>query len=117
MKRTLSSFALAAALLGGLSTAALAIGGPSGAHIDYGIPGKIGEVVVNPYDIAPLTAVIKNGGYTLSNAKVTIVPKPDGQTISYKVADKHLRTHGGIPVFGLYPDYQNTVEVEYDKNL
>ncbi len=50
MKRTLYSFALAAALLGGLSTAALAIGGPSGAHIDYGIPGKIGEVVVNPYD-------------------------------------------------------------------
>ena len=50
MKRTLSSFALAAALLGGLSTAALAIGGPSGAHIDYAVPGKIGEVVVNPYD-------------------------------------------------------------------
>ena len=48
MKRTLSSLALAAALLGGLSTAALAIGGPSGSHIDYGIPGKIGEVVVNP---------------------------------------------------------------------
>ena len=46
MKPTLFSFALAAALLGGLSTAALAIGGPSGAHIDYGIPGKIGEVVV-----------------------------------------------------------------------
>lgn len=115
MKRTLSSFALAVALLGGLSTAALAIGGPSGAHIDYGIPGKIGEVVVNPYDIAPLTAVIKNGGYTLANAKVTIVPKPGGQVISYKVADKHLRTHGGIPVFGLYPDYQNTALVEYDK--
>ena len=115
MKRTLSSVALAVALLGGLSTAALAIGGPSGAHIDYAVPGKIGEVVVNPYDIAPLTAVIKNGGYTLANAKVTIVPKPGGQVISYKVADKHLRTHGGIPVFGLYPDYQNTVEVEYDK--
>ena len=56
MKRTLSSFALAVALLGGLSTAALAIGGPSGAHIDYAVPGKIGEVVVNPYDSA------SNGG-------------------------------------------------------
>ena len=40
MKRTLSSFALAVALLGGLSTDAMAIGGPSGAHIDYAVPGK-----------------------------------------------------------------------------
>ncbi len=35
--------------------------------------------------------------------------------ISYDVANKHLRTHGGIPVFGMYADYQNTVEVEYTK--
>ena len=94
---------------------ASAIGGPSGAKLDYTITGKIGEVVMNPYGIAPLTAVIKNGGYYLSNVKVTIVPKAGGQTISYKVNDKHVRTHGGIPVFGLYPDYMNTVAVEYDR--
>ena len=94
---------------------ASAIGGPSGAKLDYTITGKIGEVVMNPYGIAPLTAVIKNGGYYLSNVTVTIVPKAGGQTISYKVNDKHVRTHGGIPVFGLYPDYMNTVEVEYDR--
>ncbi len=94
---------------------ALAIGGPSGPKLDYGIVGKIGEVVMNPYGIAPLTAVIKNGGYYLTNVKVTIVPKAGGQAISYAVKDKHLRTHGGIPVFGLYPDYMNTVEVEYDR--
>lgn len=115
MRKTLSSLALAAILAGGLSTQALAIGGPSGPHVDYAIPGKLGEVVVNPYDIAPLTAVIKSGGYTIKNVKVTIVPKPNGQTISYTVADKHLRTHGGIPVFGMYPDYVNTIEVEYTK--
>ena len=112
MKKTLSCVALASVLC----SSAFAIGGPSGAKLDYAITGAIGEVVVNPYDTAPLTAVIKNGGYTLSNAKVTIVPKQGGQVISYKVADKHLRTHGGIPVFGMYPDYQNTVEVEYDKS-
>ena len=61
----------------------LAIGGPSGPRLDYTITGKIGEVVMNPYGIAPLTAVIKNGGYYLTNAKVTIVPKDGGQTISY----------------------------------
>ncbi len=94
---------------------AMAIGGPSGPRIDYTVTGKIGEVVMNPYGIAPLTAVIKNGGYYLTNAKVTIVPKDGGQTISYKLHDKHLRTHGGIPIFGLYPDYVNTVEVEYDR--
>lgn len=115
MKKTLSSVALAAILVGGFTTNALAIGGPSGSHIDYAIPGKLGEVVVNPYDIAPLTAVIKSGGYTIKDVKVTIVPKKDGQTISYTVADKHIRTHGGIPVFGMYPDYQNTVEVQYTK--
>lgn len=37
------------------------------------------------------------------------------QLISYKVADKHLRTHGGIPIFGMYANYQNTIEVEYTK--
>ncbi|MGH1600895.1 aryl-sulfate sulfotransferase [Campylobacter majalis] len=115
MKKTLSSVALAAILVGGFATNALAIGGPSGSHIDYAIPGKLGEVVVNPYDIAPLTAVIKSGGYTIKDVKVTIVPKPGGQTISYTVADKHIRTHGGIPVFGMYPDYQNTIDVEYTK--
>jgi len=94
---------------------AFAVGGPSGLKLDYTVTGKIGEVVMNPYGIAPLTAVIKNGGYDIHNAKVTIVPKEGGQTISYKVNDKHVRTHGGIPIFGLYPDYVNTVEVEYDR--
>ncbi|HAB82378.1 MAG TPA: aryl-sulfate sulfotransferase, partial [Sutterella wadsworthensis] len=61
---------------------------------------KIGEVFVNPYKIAPLTAVIGNGGYELRNASVRIVPKPNGQEIAYSVADRLCRTHGGIPVFG-----------------
>ncbi|MBE3610395.1 aryl-sulfate sulfotransferase [Campylobacter californiensis] len=111
MKKILSSVMAASFII----TSAFAIGGASGAHIDYPVVGKLGEVVVNPYDTAPLTAVIKNGGYTIKDVKVTIVPKPGGQTISYTVADKHLRTHGGIPVFGMYPDYQNTIDVEYTK--
>ena len=70
---------------------------------------------MNPYGIAPLTAVIRNGGYTLSNISVRIVPKEGGQEIAYKVSDSEARTHGGIPIFGLYPDYRNTVEVSYTK--
>ena len=31
------------------------------------------------------------------------------------MTDRQLRTHAGIPVFGLYPDYLNTVEVSYTR--
>ena len=111
MKKFLSLFAAAAIL----STSAYAIGGASGAAIDHERQGKIGEVIMNPYKIAPLTAVIKNGGYKLSDVSVEIVPKENGVPLKYKVANKHLLTHGGIPVFGLYPDYYNTVKVSYTK--
>ncbi|TSK05061.1 MAG: aryl-sulfate sulfotransferase [Geobacter sp.] len=107
---------LCSAMLGAaVPTMALAIGGASGAHVDYQVQGKLGEVIMNPYDLAPLTAIIKNGGYVLKDVTVRIVPKADGQEIKYRVANKHLLTHGGIPVFGLYADYVNTVEVEYSK--
>ncbi|MBT1075435.1 aryl-sulfate sulfotransferase [Geobacter grbiciae] len=107
---------LCSAMLGAaIPTMALAIGGASGAHVDYQVQGKLGEVIMNPYDIAPLTAIIKNGGYVLKDVTVRIVPKKDGQEIKYQVANKHLLTHGGIPVFGMYPDYVNTVEVEYSR--
>lgn len=115
MKKILSSALVAGMLLTVGTTSAFAIGGASGPKTDYAIQGKIGEVVMNPYDVAPLTAVIKNGGYTIKNASVRIVPKQGGQEIKYKVADGELKTHGGIPVFGLYPDYVNTVEVQYTK--
>ena len=63
-----------------------------------------GEIVVNPYKIAPLTAVIKNGGYQLKDATVRVVPKQGGQEISYKVTDTLLRAHrrhSGDTVFTL----------------
>lgn len=94
---------------------ALASGGSSGAHVSFGTQGHIGEIIVNPYNIAPLTAIIRNGGYELTEATVRIVPKPNGQEIAYKVSRSELMTHAGIPVFGLYPDYQNTIEVTYTR--
>ena len=96
-----------------MSAAALAAGGSSGPAVQDATQGKIGGVIVNPYKIAPLTAVILNGGNVLTDVSVTIVPKAGGQTISYKVADNELLTHGGIPVFGLYGGYRNTVRVSY----
>ncbi|CZE46322.1 aryl-sulfate sulfotransferase [Campylobacter geochelonis] len=117
MKKVLSSVVAAIALIAVAPSTVMAIGGPSGAKIDYMLQGQIGEVIMNPYEIAPLTAIIRNGGYVLKNASVRIVPKEGGQEIKYKVSDKHLLTHGGIPVFGLYPNYVTSVEVEYDRFL
>ena len=114
VKKTFLSAACAVAALT-VSSGAFAIGGASGPHVTYPTTGKIGAVNMNPYGIAPLTAVIRNGGYTLTDVTVRIVPKQGGQEIKYKVCDTQVCTHGGIPVFGLYPDYRNTVEVSYTK--
>ena len=114
VKKTFLSAACAVAALT-VSSGAFAIGGASGPHVTYPTTGKIGAVNMNPYGIAPLTAVIRNGGYTLTDVTVRIVPKQGGQEIKYKVSDTQVRTHGGISVFGLYPDYRNTVEVSYTK--
>ena len=92
-----------------------AVGGPSGLKVGYAVQGTLGETIVNPYGLAPLTAVIRNGGYVLKHATVRIVPKEGGQEINYDVGPQTLRTHGGIPVFGLYAGWRNTVEVTYTR--
>ena len=73
-------------------------------------------MIMNPYKVAPLTAVIKSAGYTLSDIKVTVKAKKGGVDISYDVSDQKALQHGGIPIWGLYPDYVNEVAVSYKKN-
>ena len=112
-RRTLMSGAVAAAALAG-TQGARAMGTSSGyAVVGYSSQqGPLGEVMVNPYGIAPLTAIIRNGGYELLKAHVRVVPKEGSQEIAYDVSKRSLLTHGGVPVFGLYADWRNTVEVE-----
>lgn len=88
---------------------------PSGPAVTFAVQGNIGEVIVNPYKLAPLTAIIRNGGYELQDVEVRIVPKQNGQEIKYKVSKRQLKNNAGIPIFGLYPDYLNTVEVKYTR--
>ena len=114
-RRTLCGLAGSALFLSQLPRAAFAAGGPSGLKVDFPQQGELGEVIGNPYDIAPLTAVIKNGGVVLTKAHVRVVPKKGGVEIAYDVGPTTLRTYGGIPVFGLYPEYLNTVEVTWTK--
>ena len=87
---------IALAVAAAIPAAAMAIGGASGPKIDYEVQGHIGEVMGNPYGIAPLTAVIRDGGYTLADVTVHIVPKQGGQKISYKVSRSQLLTHGAF---------------------
>ncbi|TXE78890.1 aryl-sulfate sulfotransferase [Campylobacter peloridis] len=100
-----------------LPSASLAVGGASGARIDWQVQGQIGAIKVNPYGLAPLTAVILDGGYKLDDVEVTIMPKPNGQEIKYKVDKNKLKNYGGIPIFGLYPSYLNTIKVSYTKSF
>ncbi|CAD7289297.1 aryl-sulfate sulfotransferase [Campylobacter suis] len=111
----LTSVLVAGTLLSVGTTSALALGGPSGAALDYPVAGKLGGVHMDPYGLSPLSAVIMDGGYVIENAKVTIQPKKGGVALSYKVGIQNLRTYGGIPVVGLYANYNNTVDVEYTR--
>ncbi|MGA4637997.1 aryl-sulfate sulfotransferase [Pseudomonas solani] len=91
---------------------------PEGACITARVPGPdnrlLGDVVVNPYRLAPLTAVIRDGGRAISDAHVRVLGRGErGVPLAYEVSDSALWTHGGIPVFGLYPDHVNQVEVSY----
>lgn len=115
MQLTKRAFLLSgAALAVSAASGAFAMGTPSGfAVVGFSKQGDLGEVIVNPYKISPLTAVIKNGGYELLTAHVRVVPKDGGQEIAYDVSKAQLLTHAGIPVFGLYADYSNKVEVQY----
>jgi len=78
--------------------------------------GELGIVKVNPYDFAPLTALIDLNGFEISDVHVRVEPKKGGVAIDYPVTKEGVTTHNGIPVFGLYPDFENTVSVEYVKN-
>ena len=105
------------ALAMSLSVMSVAEAGPSGPKVGFQAQGNLGEVIVNPYKIAPLTAVIRNGGYDVLEATVRVVPKLNGQEIKYDVSREQLLTHGGVPVFGLYADYVNKVEVSYTRHF
>lgn len=98
-RRDFSRFTLLAAAGAAVPMSAFAFGGPSGPATIYKKQGAIGELKMNPYKIAPLTAIIRNGGYVIQNASVRIIPKEGGQEIAYKVSNSQLLTHGGHSCF------------------
>ncbi|MCW1349373.1 aryl-sulfate sulfotransferase N-terminal domain-containing protein, partial [Campylobacter jejuni] len=87
--------------------ALMAMGGPSGVKIDWQIQGQMGMIKMNPYGLSPLTAIIMNNGYVLSDIKNQMV-----KLFLNNVNSKMAKTYGGIPIFGLYPSYS---KVSYTK--
>ncbi|QIZ78937.1 aryl-sulfate sulfotransferase [Ferrimonas lipolytica] len=79
--------------------------------------GELGSVIMDPYRMSPLTAVIGLDTHTVSDISVLVHGKgKNGVDIKYKVSDTAMNSHDGIPVFGLYADYKNTVTVKFTKN-
>jgi arylsulfate sulfotransferase len=79
--------------------------------------GNLGQVIVDPYGNAPLTALIALDNRKLSDVKVTVHGKGDnGVPIHYPVGQKSLLGYDGIPIFGLYQQHENKVTVEYKKD-
>lgn len=67
-------------------------------------------VRLNPYLIAPLTAIVMFETEKAAFAKVTVKGKETAGDMMYRpVSDSHKMV---IPVYGLYPGYANTVVIE-----
>lgn len=77
----------------------------------------LGYLIHNPYDNAPLTALVTLNGHRITDVAVTVHAKgKKGVPIHYKVSDMRIMDEGGVPIFGLYPDYLNTFTVSWREN-
>ena len=68
------------------------------------------DVIVNPYDISPLTALIIFKTEESVSPKVTIEGDDELSTYEYTFDEG---TEHYLPIYGLYPDRDNTVVIEY----
>ncbi len=68
------------------------------------------DIIVNPYEISPLTALIMFKTEKAVSPKVTIEGEDELTTYEYTF---EKGTEHYLPIYGLYPDKDNTVIVEY----
>lgn len=66
------------------------------------------KIIIDPYGISPLTALIIFETKDLTTPKLTVVGK--NSDVSVHTTFKPGKVHY-LPVYGLYPDYENTVIV------
>lgn len=71
------------------------------------------NIILNPYEISPLTALVVFESKTSITPKVTIVGKDESSTFTHTFTKgkKHY-----LPIYGLYADYDNEIIIEYEEN-
>lgn len=74
---------------------------------DYTISNPL--IIVNPYDISPLTALIGFKTTNKTTVKITIHGKDGGKDLVYYTKEQTIHH---IPIYGLYMDYNNQVTLE-----
>jgi len=74
------------------------------ANTNYSIENP--NVIVNPYEVSPLTALVIFQTKDLSTATITVKGKDGDEDIvnTFLPSKEHI-----LPIYGLYPDYENTV--------
>lgn len=69
----------------------------------------------NVIPLSPLTAILKDKN--IKEAIVTINPRDTKEIpLIYQITDKIIKEYGGVPVFGLYEDFNNKIDIEYKTN-
>ncbi|GIU49667.1 arylsulfate sulfotransferase AssT [Shewanella sairae] len=77
----------------------------------------LGYIIHNPYENAPLTALVTLAGHTISGVEVTVhANDADGVSLTYQVDDMRVMDEGGVPIFGLYPAFMNKFTVKWIEN-
>ena len=68
------------------------------------------NIILDPYDVSPLTALVLFETDEEVEPTITIIGKDELTTYTYKSkkSNKHY-----LPIYGLYADYENTIIIEY----
>lgn len=73
------------------------------------------NINANIIELSPLSAIIKDDN--IKDALITINPKSNKEKpFTYKTTNTTISKYGGIPIFGLYEDFNNKIDIEYQLN-
>lgn len=78
----------------------------------YGYTFDNPNLIINPYNISPLTAILLFETEKEEEVTITIPGKDSNSTYTnkFKKTNKHY-----IPIYGLYPNYNNVIHIECGK--
>lgn len=68
------------------------------------------NIILDPYDASPLTALVLFETDDEVEPTITIVGKDELTTYTYKSKKSNMHY---LPIYGLYADYENTIIIEY----